>query len=219
MSIIETSSLFIIMLVLAALPSSSVALVIARSATHGFADGAAVSLGIVCGDLVFILLTLTGLAALAEIMGSLFLLVKYIAAAYLIWLGVGLLRTGYQRTAERPSAQLTFAPVVSDRAVSGTGGGMLTGYLAGLLVTLGDIKAMFFYLSLLPIFVHPDALHIRDIVTICLLTMVSVGGVKLLYASIATSLIQRTSGRFSKPVRLMAGGSMLGAGCYLLVKD
>jgi threonine/homoserine/homoserine lactone efflux protein len=218
-SLIEISSLFIIMLVLAALPSTSVALVIARSATHGFADGAAVSLGIVCGDLVFILLTLTGLAALAEITGSLFLLVKYIAAAYLIWLGVRLLRTAHQcRSVPRP-AQLTLAPVSSDRAASGTGGSMLTGYLAGLLVTLGDIKAIYFYLSLLPTFVDPSSLHMRDVATICLLTIISVGGVKLFYAFTAASLVQRTTGRFSKPLSYMAGGSVLGAGCYLLVKD
>jgi threonine/homoserine/homoserine lactone efflux protein len=222
-SLIEISSLFIIMVVLAALPSTSVALVIARSATHGFADGAAVSLGIVCGDLVFILLTLTGLAALAEITGSLFLLVKYIAAVYLIWLGVSLLRTGHQRTSALRPAQLTLAPVGSDRTASGTGGSMLTSYLAGLLLTLADIKAIFFYLSLLPTFVDPDALNMRDFATICLLTIVSVGGVKLVYAFTAASLVQRTSqqtsGRLSKPLRYMAGGSVLAAGCYLLVKD
>lgn len=215
------------MLALAAMPSTSVALVIARSATHGFADGAAVSAGIVCGDLVFILLTLTGLVALAEVMGSFFLLVKYIAAAYLIWLGISLLRAGHERTVEQPAVQLAVASGASDKAASATAGSMLTGYLAGLLLTLGDIKAMFFYLSLLPTFVDLEALLMRDLLIICLLTIVSVGAVKLLYAYIATSLVQRTSqqasqripGRFSKPLKLMAGGSVLGAGCYLLVKN
>jgi len=231
MSIIEISSLFIIMLALAAMPSTSVVLVVARSATHGFADGAAVSAGIVCGDLVFILLTLTGLAVLAEVMGSLFLLVKYIAAAYLIWLGISLLRSRHERTAELPCAQLAVASGASDREASGTTGSLLNGYLAGLLLTLGDIKAMFFYLSLLPTFVDLEALHMRDLLVICLLTMVSVGGVKLVYAYMATALVKRASlqtsgripgrlsGRLSKPLSLMAGGSVLGAGCYLLVKE
>ncbi len=55
MSILDSISLFIVMGTLAAIPGTSVALVVTRSATHGVAKGIAVSAGIVTGDLFFII--------------------------------------------------------------------------------------------------------------------------------------------------------------------
>ena len=66
MSIVEAISLLAIMVSLAAIPSTSVALVVTRSVTLGVANGVATSLGIVLGDLVFILLAVLGLSAVAK---------------------------------------------------------------------------------------------------------------------------------------------------------
>ncbi|HHJ14327.1 MAG TPA: LysE family translocator, partial [Gammaproteobacteria bacterium] len=51
MNIIDAVFLFAIMAALAAIPSTSVALVLTRSATLGLANGIAVATGIVIGDL------------------------------------------------------------------------------------------------------------------------------------------------------------------------
>ena len=69
------------------------ALVVARSSTAGFANGSAVAAGIVVGDLVFVCLAVSGMTALAEVMGSSFLVLRYLAGAYLIWFGIGLMRS------------------------------------------------------------------------------------------------------------------------------
>jgi hypothetical protein len=53
----------LIMLALAAMPSASVALVVARSATHGVPNGLPAAVGIVPGDLVFV--ALAGMTFLA----------------------------------------------------------------------------------------------------------------------------------------------------------
>ena len=58
MDLLDSISLFLIMIALAAVPSTSVALVVTRSATLGISNGVAVSLGIVLGDLVFIFLAI-----------------------------------------------------------------------------------------------------------------------------------------------------------------
>ncbi|KAF3981550.1 MAG: LysE family transporter [Methylococcales symbiont of Hymedesmia sp. n. MRB-2018] len=92
MSIIDSIALVGIILALALVPSAGVALVVTRTATLGTANGIAVSLGIVLGDLVFILLAILGLSVVAETMGSLFMVVKYFGGAYLVWLGISLLR-------------------------------------------------------------------------------------------------------------------------------
>ncbi|WP_369334585.1 LysE family transporter, partial [Pectobacterium brasiliense] len=56
-------SLFLAMIALAAMPSSSVALVVIRSATLGVRHGVATALGIVVGDLLFVVLAIAGLVA------------------------------------------------------------------------------------------------------------------------------------------------------------
>jgi hypothetical protein len=97
-------ALFAAMAVLAAVPSISVLTVTTRSVSFGFVHGAFTAMGVVAGDLLFILMALFGLAFLAEAMGSTFFLVKYLGGAYLIWLGIGLWK---QRGAAHVEGQIS----------------------------------------------------------------------------------------------------------------
>ena len=205
MNIIEISSLFIILFSLSLIPSASVALVITRSAMLGISNGVAVVLGIVLGDLVFIALVLYGLSAIAESMGWLFLTIKYIGATYLLWLGITLLRIKQKTTLEletpRKRANIT------------------TSFFAGLFLTLGDIKAIFFYVSLLPTFVNLESLVPMDTIIIMLITIITVGGVKIFYAFSAKKIIAISQNYKGESVlKKVAGCFMLGTGSYLIVK-
>ena len=204
MSIIETVTLFGIMVTLAAMPSSSVALVVTRSATHGVANGIAVSIGIVLGDLAFILLAILGMSVVAEAMGSMFMLIKYLGASYLLWLGFSLITSkSSKNTVEKP---------IQKRS-------LVASFLAGFMLTLGDIKAIIFYASLFPVFINLSALNIVDIFTIILVTVVSVGGVKVFYSFSATKVASLAKKyRFENAARKTAGGLMVGTGGYLIVK-
>jgi threonine/homoserine/homoserine lactone efflux protein len=205
MNLIDASALLTIMVMLAMLPSTSVALVVTRSATLGLAHGAAVSLGIVLGDLIFVLLAIFGLTALSEVMGIFFLVIKYLAGIYLIWFGVTLLTN-------RVSTNL-YAGSRFRR------GGLVTSFLAGLFVTLGDLKAIFFYASLFPTFVDLSALSLSDLLVIILVTLITVGGVKLAYAFGAKTLVSLSEGlKLEKEAKLVAGSVMVGTGTYLIVK-
>jgi threonine/homoserine/homoserine lactone efflux protein len=205
MNIIDALALLTIMMMLAMLPSTSVALVVTRSATLGFAHGAAVSVGIVLGDLIFVLLAIFGLTALSEAMGVFFLVIKYLAGIYLIWFGVTLLTN-------KVSTNL----VTDNRVLRG---GLMTSFLAGLLVTLGDIKAIFFYASLFPTFVNLSALSLTDILVIILVTFFTVGGVKLTYAFGAKTLVSLSQGlKLEREAKLVAGSVMVGTGTYLIIK-
>lgn len=204
MSWVEIAVLFMALVTLALVPSTSVALVVVRSYSAGFVNGAAVAIGIVVGDLVFVCLAILGMAALAEVMGSLFIALRYLAGAYLIWFGIGLMRS-------KPSL-LVAGP---DRPVAT----LSTSFFSGLLLTLGDVKAIFFYASLFPAFVDVSTIRISDIAIIVFLTIVAVGGVKLGYAYAASNLASLAYGVKARcEVKLAAGGFMIGAGAYLIVK-
>lgn len=196
--------LAIVLCVLAAIPSSSVALIIARSATAGFANGAAAALGIVAGDLVFVVLALTGLAALTEILGGLFVMLRIAGGVYLVWLGISML--------------VTLRSVVESPLIT-TAGGNTGSFLAGLAITLGDIKAIFFYLSLFPLFVDTKAVTGHDLVLIGTLTVGCVGSVKLVYAALGALMAGRLSGQApNRAMRATAGTLMTGSGLYLILK-
>lgn len=205
MSLIEILALFGIMASLAAIPSASVALVVTRSATLGLGNGAAVSAGIVLGDLVFIGLAVFGLSVLAETLGSLFLVIRYLGAIYLLWLGLSLLVTKHG----------TALP-----AHAGNGRGSLAAsFLAGFALTLGDVKAILFYLSLFPVFVDLSGLQSSEVVTIVCITVVSVGGVKMLYALSARKLATMARElKFESAARKAAATIMVGTGSYIIAK-
>lgn len=205
MNILDGFALFTIMLTLAAIPSTSVALVVTRSATSGLWHGVAVSGGIVLGDVIFALLAILGLTALSELMGTFFLLIRYAAGVYLIWFGINLIRSRNQ-------------PVSLERAPST--GGLATSFLTGLLVTLGDIKAIFFYASLFPTFLDPSSLGYIEIVWVLGVIVMTVGGVKLTYAFLAKK-VANVARRFSiaKPAKVASGSLMIGSGTYLIVRS
>ncbi len=204
MSLLEIVVLFVVMALLALLPSTSVALVVARSSTAGFLNGAAVAAGILLGDLLFVGLAVLGMAALAEVMGSFFLVLRYLAGLYLIWFGIGLLRSNRFLQARSEGSASTLS----------------ASFLAGLLVTLGDVKAILFYASLFPAFVDLSAVQASDIAMIAVITVVAVGGVKLGYAYYARRLVSLIRGvKTQRAVSMAAGGVMVGAGTYLLTKS
>lgn len=193
------------MLVLAALPSASVALIVTRSATSGIRNGAAVTAGIVIGDLVFVFLAVFGMSVLADTMGAFFAFFKYVGGGYLIWMGIGLLRAkGSTALASEDSR----------------GSSLLASFTCGLFLTLGDVKAILFYAGLFPTFVDMRNLTLNNIVVIVAITILTVGGVKLAYAFAAQRIVSRIrSARAQEYAGRSAGGLMVGAGTYLIVKS
>ena len=196
-------TLFGAMVVLALVPSISVLAVTTRSAASGFIHGVSTTAGIVVGDIFFIILTIFGLSVLAEALGSLFVLVNYLGGTYLIWLGITLWRS-------RPKA-------VEEGGVAESS--LLSSFLAGLFITLGDQKAILFYLVFFPAFVDLSTLSYLDAGTIIVIAVVAVGGVKLAYAFMAdrARLLFKRSDAI-KRINIAAGSIMIAVGVFLLAK-
>jgi threonine/homoserine/homoserine lactone efflux protein len=205
MSILDSISLFLVMIALAAIPSTSVALVVTRSVMLGISNGVAVSLGIVLGDLVFIGFAILGLSAIAEAMGTFFVVVRCLGGAYLLWIGYSLL-----------TAKGSPTYTISEATLNGN---LFVSFLSGFFLTLGDIKAIVFYLSLLPAFIDLAFVSTADLLTILFITVVAVGGVKIAYAIAARKFAKLTQGKkLRKGTRNVAGSFMIGAGSYLILK-
>lgn len=192
-----------VMLAAAAIPSVSVLAVSARAAAHGFAHGAAVTLGIVLGDVLFILIAIYGLTLLAAALGEHFAWIRYLGGAYLIWLGVGLWRA---RSYTESDAQ--------DGRAS-----LRSGFLSGLLITLGDQKAILFYLGFFPAFVDLAALTPAATAAIVAVAALAVGAPKLVYAYLAGRAgAAAGGGRVARTLNRVAAVALCGVGAWLLVK-
>ncbi|MCG6891531.1 MAG: LysE family translocator [Gammaproteobacteria bacterium] len=191
------------MIVLAIVPSVSVLAVTARAAAFGFTHGLFTTLGIVFADILFILVAVYGLALLAGMMGDQFRLVQYIGAAYLIWLGISLWRA---------DAQARAADSVGLSSWSSS-------FLSGLLITLGDQKAILFYLGFFPAFIDLSTMTPLDTLIIVLIAILGVGGAKLVYAYLAdrASALFRNS-RALHGINILAACIMITVGAALLLK-
>jgi threonine/homoserine/homoserine lactone efflux protein len=191
------------MVVLAIVPSVSVLAVTARAATFGFVHGLFTALGIVVADILFILVAVYGLALIAELMGDQFRLIQYIGAAYLIWLGISLWRADAQARASEQVQQSSWS----------------SSFLTGLLITLGDQKAILFYLGFFPAFIDLSKMTPVDTLIIVLIAILAVGGAKLVYAFLAdrASLMFKNS-RALRGINILAAVIMIAVGITLLLK-
>lgn len=194
MSLAAWLSLFLALVALAMLPSSSVALVVVRSAERGISHGLAAAAGITLADLLLAALALAGWQAAMESLGSLFQLLRWLAAAYLIWFGWTL----WHR-------QPTTRPIPN---AAGNWGASL---LAGLMLTLGDIKALVFYASFFPLFVTAPLSPL-----LCLQVLGTTAVALLLVKGLYAVLGSRLSRPLGRPgARKLGGGLMIGCGLWL----
>jgi threonine/homoserine/homoserine lactone efflux protein len=202
MSVNSVLALLVAMAVLAAIPSVSVLAVMTRSVTFGLIHGLFTGMGIVTGDIIFILVAIGGLSLLVKT-GSLFFLIKYLGAAYLIFLGFRLCRS---RPQEMEIGKIRQSSLWSS-------------YLTGLLITLADQKATLFYFGFFPAFLDMSKITYLDIVIIIAITVIAVGGVKLIYALMADRLRLLLRPHLAHRLNLLAGGVMIAVGLFLLFKQ
>jgi threonine/homoserine/homoserine lactone efflux protein len=195
-------TLFFTLTILAALPSTSVITVVSRSIAGGFGHGIATSIGIVVADICFIIIAILGLSVVAKMMGDLFLWVKLCAGIYLIWFGIGLWRS----------------VLVATKVDNNQQNSLISSFLCGLFITLGDQKAILFYLGFFPAFIDLNNISQTDIGIIIVVTIIAVGGVKVAYAfasNQASALLKNTTAKTM--LNRFAGCAMLVTGGYLVI--
>lgn len=96
MHILNFEAFMFAIIILTITPGLDTALVIRNSSRSGHIDGCVTSLGICLGLFVHAILSALGISAILLQSAELFQLVKWIGAAYLIWLGLSGLRSIYK---------------------------------------------------------------------------------------------------------------------------
>ncbi len=127
-------------------PGPDSLLVMSRSATQGWRAGSAAALGIAAGTLVHILAAALGLSAVLATSSTAFAVVKYVGAAYLLYIGIALFRTKSNPTAEA-IAQPPSLPSLRYRQI----------FFQGFLTNVLNPKVAVFFLAFVPQFISPEA--------------------------------------------------------------
>ena len=201
----ETLLAFAVAMILLSLtPGPGCFAVIARALSGGFRSGMAAVAGLVLGDILYLVLAVVGLSALAMVMGEFFLIVKVLGAAYLIWLGVRCWRAPLRPGEVAPS---------SDRR------GLWRSFALGFFVTLGNAKVILFYVAFVPSFVELARLSAWDVVLLAAVVatalVVVLGGYALLAAR-AGRLFR--SARAQRRLNRVSGGLLMGAGVAVVAR-
>jgi threonine/homoserine/homoserine lactone efflux protein len=193
-------------LVVAAIPGPGLLYVLARSLGGGREVGLRSSFGTGVGGFVHVAAAAAGLSALLAASASAFAVVKYLGAAYLVWLGIRMLTRGRDHSPPGLAGSRTDA-----RA-----------FQQGVVTEALNPKTALFFVSFLPQFAQPEAgplaaqLALLGVISVLLNTSADV-----LVALAGGKLGQRLAAnrRWWKRQRRLTGGLLVGLGVYAAASD
>lgn len=178
-------------------PGPGMAAVVARGLGQGRAAAPAFIAGFVLGDLIWFTVAATGLAMVAATFEALFIAIKYLGCAYLLFM----------------AWKIWTAPVLSaDVAAGGTGAKALPSFLGSLALTLGNPKVIVFFLSIMPLVVdvsHISPLVFAEMALVIVLVITPVLSAALLLADRARQVF--TSKKALTRINRATAGVMAGA--------
>ena len=191
---------FIAALILAVTPGPGIAYVVARTAAGGRAEGLASCVGTGLGGMLHVCAAALGLSLLLAQSATAFSVVKYVGAAYLVYLGIRLL---IAKSPVAPAAVVTAGP---RRAL-----------LEGVLVEALNVKTALFFLAFLPQFLVAGSppviqLVVMGMVCVVLNTLVDVAAVVGAARLLASEL---SAVRRARLLSRISGVTLVGLGFYV----
>ncbi len=149
---IHDLTLFVISgLLLNIMPGPDSLLIMTRSATQGWRAGSAAALGIGAGTMIHIFAAALGLSALLATSATAFTAVKWVGAAYIVYVGIGMLRAKLRAEADDAAAAETAARAAAQplayRKI----------FFQGFLTNVLNPKVALFFLAFVPQFIHTDS--------------------------------------------------------------
>ena len=169
-------------------PGADMALVVRSAAAQGARAGAAAALGVGAGCWLHTAAAALGLSALLTGSPAAFSALRWIGAAYLVWLGLGLLRAG----SAHPTASRGTVPDLALRRL----------FVQGFLTNALNPKVALFFLAFVPQFIAADAPH-KALAFVALGTVFVVNATLVNLAIAAgTAALRRRLGNGSASLRL-----------------
>lgn len=204
MSFESALTFFVAIFVFAVTPGPGVFALLARALTRGARACFFLALGMTLSDILYLVFACLGLAAIAQHYGEVFTVIRWVGAAYLVWLGVGLWRAPAGDGFDPAGAPTT---------------GRGASFLQGFLISASNPKVILFYIAFLPTFMDLTVLRVQDIVLAAVLTLIALMlGLMLISIGAARARRMFRSPRSLQALNRSAGSIMIGAGGFLAAR-
>ena len=164
-------------LLLLIIPGPTVVLVLTYALTQGRRVAVASAAGVALGDFIAMTASLVGLGALVLASSTLFAALKWVGAAYLVWMGIGMIRSAGSAKA----IQIEDAPQLSAGAV----------FRNAAVVTALNPKGIVFFIAFVPQFIRTDA-ALAPQFAILIATFVSLATINVLVYALLADLLRAT---------------------------
>lgn len=181
-------------------PGPTVTVVIANSLKFGQRAGLLNVLGTQAGLLVWMAVAILGLASAITVMGVWFDVVRIAGAAYLVWLGIKLIRSKGELLAT---------------AASQPKGGF---FLQGFVVILSNPKVLLVFGALIPQFISPNGDYMNQLLLLGVSFMVIATVFDSLYAFAAGNAGSWLSQSRVRFVEVSSGLCLIGGGVWLALR-
>ncbi|HET9995708.1 MAG TPA: LysE family translocator [Candidatus Acidoferrum sp.] len=191
-------------LVLAITPGPGIFYVLARTLAGGRREGALSSFGTFVGGLFHVFAAALGVSAILAASAVAFHTVKYAGAAYLIWLGIRMIRTR------------------NEKMPAGTAPPVHNAFRQGILTEVLNPKTALFFLSFIPQFIAPERGHVfMQFVVLGALSVILNTTADLIVVLLAAPLERKlkNSARFRRGQRVASGLGMISLGAYVAFAD
>ena len=185
--------------VLLLIPGPTVLLVVSYALGQGWRTALPMAAGVALGDFTAMTLSMLGVGALLATSATLFTGLKWVGAAYLVWLGIKLIRS--------PVEGLS----VDEKPAPPRGGFFLQGFL----VLLSNPKVLVFFGAFIPQFMDMSQPHFPQVALLGITFMVTAVMTDAVYAVLAGRARLFFSARRTRLVSRISGGFMIGGGIWL----
>jgi len=198
------TSFVLAILVFQLIPGPGTIAILNATARNGVRAGMAAVVGTLVGDFIFMFAAAAGLAAIMRANPFVFQTLQWFGAAYLVWMGIGLLRarvdSAVQTEEPRKSPWMYFRQATA--------------------VSLTNPKVILFFVSFFPLFLKPQASTSTIGIMMAHVTLISLiyqGGLVVLGNRVASALKTLPSAR--KIATRLAGITLIGFGIKLATSN
>jgi len=188
--------------IIAIVPGPDMAFIVSRSVSEGKTAGIATAIGMQVGVMFHILLAAFGLSAILLKSALVFQIIKYIGAAYLIYLGIQTIR-------DKKGINIT---------IQESQGGIRKAFWQGAITDIFNPKVALFFLTFLPQFISPAMGNtflqfiVLGVIFGCLTLVVDVS-YSIIASSIRNVLVKNKTAMYWQ--KIVSGFTLIGLGTLL----
>ena len=197
---------------LSLMPGPAVLLVVGLSMRQGFRIGFMATLGVLSTNAVFFTLSALGIGALIVASATLFTIIKWVGAAYLVYLGVGMIMPLAKRLWQRRSfgegldlsEAKAAAPTVPQTVVKS--------FWQGFALQASNPKNILFFVAILPQFISPDGDVVTQLVILGVVSVLLELPILVFYGFASALSARLMKERLSEWIEAVGGGILIALG-------